>query len=69
MVVRVTFQSIFPPSPPKKLNSVSRKVARVRLTFGFKITAYIPGIGHNLQESTAFVINGIEKTLLIIFWK
>ena len=35
---------------PKKPNSALRKVARVRLTSGFEVTAYIPGIGHNLQE-------------------
>ncbi|WP_295456578.1 30S ribosomal protein S12, partial [Synechococcus sp. UW140] len=37
-------------STPKKPNSALRKVARVRLTSGFEVTAYIPGIGHNLQE-------------------
>ena len=35
---------------PKKPNSAIRKVARVRLTSGYEVTAYIPGIGHNLQE-------------------
>lgn len=35
---------------PKKPNSAIRKVVRVRLTSGFEVTAYIPGIGHNLQE-------------------
>ena len=35
---------------PKKPNSALRKVARVRLTSGFEVTAYIPGIGHNIQE-------------------
>ena len=35
---------------PKKPNSALRKVARVRLTNGIEVTAYIPGIGHNLQE-------------------
>ena len=37
---------------PKKPNSALRKVARVKLTSGFEITAYIPGIGHNLQYSS-----------------
>ncbi len=40
-------------STPKKPNSALRKVARVRLTSGFEVTAYIPGIGHNLQEHSA----------------
>ena len=35
---------------PKKPNSALRKVARVRLTSGYEVTAYIPGVGHNLQE-------------------
>ncbi|CAN6446782.1 unnamed protein product [Victoria cruziana] len=43
---------------PKKSNSVLRKVARVRLTSGFKITAYIPGIGHNLQEHFVVLVRG-----------
>ncbi|PKA63409.1 30S ribosomal protein S12-B, chloroplastic [Apostasia shenzhenica] len=40
---------------PKKPNSALRKVARVRLTSGFEITAYIPGIGHNSQEHSVVV--------------
>ena len=43
---------------PKKPNSATRKVARVRLTSGFEVTAYIPGIGHDLQEHTAVLIRG-----------
>ncbi|MEQ8958768.1 MAG: 30S ribosomal protein S12, partial [Coleofasciculus sp. C2-GNP5-27] len=41
---------------PKKPNSALRKVARVRLTSGFEVTAYIPGIGHNLQEHSVVMI-------------
>ena len=43
---------------PKKPNSALRKVARVRLTNGFEVTAYIPGIGHNLQEHSVVMIRG-----------
>ena len=43
---------------PKKPNSALRKVARVRLTSGFEITAYIPGIGHNIQEHSVVLIRG-----------
>ncbi|OGM89386.1 30S ribosomal protein S12 [Candidatus Wolfebacteria bacterium RBG_13_41_7] len=43
---------------PKKPNSALRKVARVRLTNGMEVTAYIPGIGHNLQEHSIVVIRG-----------
>jgi small subunit ribosomal protein S12 len=43
---------------PKKPNSAFRKVARVRLTSGFEVTAYIPGIGHNLQEHSVVLIRG-----------
>jgi small subunit ribosomal protein S12 len=43
---------------PKKPNSALRKVARVRVTSGFEITAYIPGIGHNLQEHSVVLIRG-----------
>jgi small subunit ribosomal protein S12 len=43
---------------PKKPNSALRKVARVRLTSGFEVTAYIPGIGHNLQEHSVVMIRG-----------
>lgn len=43
---------------PKKPNSALRKVARVRLTNGMEVTAYIPGEGHNLQEHSAVVIRG-----------
>ena len=43
---------------PKKPNSAVRKIARVRLTNGMEVTAYIPGIGHNLQEHSVVVIKG-----------
>jgi len=43
---------------PKKPNSAIRKVARVRLTNGFEVTAYIPGEGHNLQEHSIVLIRG-----------
>jgi small subunit ribosomal protein S12 len=43
---------------PKKPNSALRKVARVRLTNGYEVTAYIPGIGHNLQEHSIVLIRG-----------
>ena len=45
-------------STPKKPNSALRKVARVRLTNGMEVTAYIPGEGHNLQEHAVVVIRG-----------
>ena len=43
---------------PKKPNSALRKVARVRLTNGIEVTAYIPGIGHNLQEHSVVCLRG-----------
>ena len=43
---------------PKKPNSALRKVSRVRLSSGFEVTAYIPGIGHNLQEHSIVLIRG-----------
>lgn len=43
---------------PKKPNSALRKVARVRLTNGLEVTAYIPGEGHNLQEHSIVIIRG-----------
>jgi small subunit ribosomal protein S12 len=43
---------------PKKPNSALRKVARVRLTNGYEVTAYIPGEGHNLQEHSVVMIRG-----------
>jgi small subunit ribosomal protein S12 len=43
---------------PKKPNSALRKIARVRLTNGIEITAYIPGIGHNLQEHSVVLVRG-----------
>jgi small subunit ribosomal protein S12 len=44
--------------PPRKPNSALRKIARVRLTDGMEVTAYIPGIGHNLQEHSVVLIRG-----------
>jgi len=44
--------------PPKKPNSALRKIARVRLTNGIEVTAYIPGIGHNLQEHSVVLVRG-----------
>ena len=46
---------------PKKPNSALRKVARVRLTSGFEVTAYIPGIGHNIQEHSVVLIRGNHR--------
>jgi len=43
---------------PKKPNSALRKFARVRLTNGMEVTAYIPGVGHNLQEHSVVMIRG-----------
>ena len=43
---------------PKKPNSALRKVARVRLTGGIEVTAYIPGVGHNLQEHSIVLVRG-----------
>jgi small subunit ribosomal protein S12 len=45
-------------STPKKPNSALRKVARVRLSNGYEVTAYIPGIGHNLQKHSIVMIRG-----------
>jgi small subunit ribosomal protein S12 len=43
---------------PKKPNSALRKVARVRLSHGTEVTAYIPGVGHNLQEHSVVLLRG-----------
>ena len=43
---------------PKKPNSALRKIARVRLTNGYEVSAYIPGVGHNLQEHSVVMIRG-----------
>lgn len=43
---------------PKKPNSALRKIARVRLNNGMEVTAYIPGVGHNLQEHSVVIIRG-----------
>jgi small subunit ribosomal protein S12 len=43
---------------PKKPNSALRKVARVRLTTGYEVSAYIPGVGHNLQEHSVVLVRG-----------
>jgi len=45
-------------STPKKPNSALRKIARIRLSNGYEVTAYIPGIGHNLQEHSVVMIRG-----------
>lgn len=45
-------------STPKKPNSALRKIARVRLTNGYEVSSYIPGIGHNLQEHSVVLIRG-----------
>ncbi len=45
-------------STPKKPNSALRKIARVKLTNGYEVTAYIPGVGHNLQEHSVVLIRG-----------
>jgi ribosomal protein S12, bacterial/organelle len=45
-------------STPKKPNSALRKIARVKLSNGYEVTAYIPGIGHNLQEHSVVMIRG-----------
>ena len=47
-------------STPKKPNSAMRKIARVKLTNGHEVTAYIPGIGHNLQEHSVVLIRGVR---------
>nr|YP_009535700.1 ribosomal protein S12 [Apostasia shenzhenica]AYJ83746.1 ribosomal protein S12 [Apostasia shenzhenica] len=54
LVQLISFSTI----TPKKPNSALRKVARVRLTSGFEITAYIPGIGHNSQEHSVVLVRG-----------
>ncbi|CAL5179188.1 unnamed protein product [Lathyrus oleraceus] len=58
VAVRITYLSTFPLLTLKKPNSALRKVARVRLTSGFEITAYIPGIGPNLQEHSVVLVRG-----------
>jgi len=45
-------------STPKKPNSALRKVARVRLTSGYEVTSYIPGVGHNIQEHSVVLVRG-----------
>ena len=45
-------------SSPQKPNSAMRKIARVKLTNGYEVTSYIPGIGHNLQEHSVVLIRG-----------
>ena len=47
---------------PKKPNSALRKIARVRLTHGMEVSAYIPGVGHNLQEHSVVLIRGTLDT-------
>nr|YP_010953764.1 ribosomal protein S12 [Tanaecium tetramerum]WMU99864.1 ribosomal protein S12 [Tanaecium tetramerum] len=55
---RGTCTRVYVTITPKKPNSALRKVARVRLTSGFEITAYIPGIGHNSQEHSSVLVRG-----------
>nr|QWL21281.1 ribosomal protein S12 [Cassytha filiformis] len=55
---RGTCTRVYVTITPKKPNSALRKVARVRLTSGFEITAYIPGIGHNSQEHSVVLVRG-----------
>ncbi len=52
---------------PKKPNSALRKVARVRLTSGVEVTAYIPGVGHNLQEHSIVLVRGGRVKDLPVF--
>ena len=52
---------------PKKPNSALRKVARVRLTNSIEVTAYIPGIGHNLQEHSVVLIRFVVLWILQVF--
>lgn len=52
VAIKVTTQT------PKKPNSALRKIARVRLTNGMEVTAYIPGVGHNLQEHSVVMLRG-----------
>lgn len=47
-------------STPKKPNSALRKVARVRLTSGYEVTSYIPGVGHNIQEHSVVLLSLIH---------
>ena len=54
--------SVVRTTTPKKPNSALRKIARVRLTNGMEVTAYIPGIGHNLQEHSVVLIRGTLDT-------
>ena len=51
-------------STPKKPNSALRKIARVRLTNGYEVTAYIPGVGHNLQEHSVVMIPGVRYHII-----
>ena len=54
----MVFARLLRPLTPKKPNSALRKVARVRLSNGIEVTAYIPGVGHNLQEHSVVMIRG-----------
>jgi len=54
----VVFAHVYIQLHQKKPNSALRKVARVRLTSGFEVTAYIPGVGHNLQEHSVVLVRG-----------
>ena len=54
---------------PKKPNSALRKVARVRLTNNIEVTAYIPGIGHNLQEHSVVLVRGGRVKDSVQIWR
>ena len=54
---------------PKKPNSALRKVSRVRLTNGMEVTAYIPGVGHNLQEHSIVLIRGAPDDVVPDSWQ
>jgi len=54
----VVYVRLFVPKRPKKPNSALRKIARVRLSNGIEVTAYIPGEGHQLQEHSVVLVRG-----------
>ena len=56
-LIRIERKAVYT-TTPRKPNSALRKVARVRLTNGIEVTAYIPGEGHNLQEHSVVIIRG-----------
>ena len=56
--VQIDLSTAVRTATPKKPNSAMRKIARVKLTNGYEVTSYIPGIGHNLQEHSVVLIRG-----------